>query len=254
MKKVIISLLALACLVACTPKKSPWAEYQQLLDTTIAQLRGDQAIDRDSLITHYVEQSYALVMENIKNIETDSIIIDFFYMLEPDQKAELIAAVPAERWETEGMQKVHSKYQAELRSAAGQPYTDVVALKQDGTPVHLSELVGTADYLLVDFWASWCGPCRRLIPVLKEIHESYAPSGKLAIVGISVDREIEKWHQALEEEQMPWLQLHDTHEAPYNPSDTYGISAIPTTLLIDRAGTIVARNPSEADIEDILNK
>ena len=56
MKKVIISLLALACLVACTPKKSPWAEYQQLLDTTIAQLRGDQAIDRDSLITHYVEQ------------------------------------------------------------------------------------------------------------------------------------------------------------------------------------------------------
>jgi hypothetical protein len=93
-----------------------------------------------------------------------------------------------------------------------------------------------------------------LIPVLKEIHESYAPSGKLAIVGISVDRDIEKWHQALEEEQMPWLQLHDTHEAPYNPSDTYGISAIPTTLLIDRAGTIVARNPSEADIEEILNK
>lgn len=254
MKKVIISLLALACLVACTPKKSPWAEYQQLLDTTVTQLRSEQPIDRDSLINSYVELSYALVMENIKNIETDSIIMDFFYMLEPEQKAELVAAVPAARWESEGMSKVYGKYQAELRSAAGQKYTDVVALKQDGTPVKLSEVIGTADYVLVDFWASWCRPCRQLIPVLKEIYESYAPSGKLTIVGISVDREIEKWHVALEEEQMPWLQLHDTHEAPYNPSDTYGISAIPTTLLIDRDGTIIARNPSEAEVEEILNK
>ena len=107
---------------------------------------------------------------------------------------------------------------------------------------------------LIDFYASWCGPCRRLIPVLKEIYATHNPTGKLQIVGISVDREIEKWHQALEEEQMPWIQLHDTHEAPYNPCDIYGISAIPTTLLIDRNGVIVARNASEEELIEILSK
>jgi peroxiredoxin len=86
------------------------------------------------------------------------------------------------------------------------------------------------------------------------LHAKYHQSGKLAIVGISVDRERDAWVQALKEEGMPWLQLHDTHEAPNNPSDSYGISAIPTTFLIDRNGTIVLRNPSEEEIAEILDK
>lgn len=253
MKKLILSLLAVVSLVACTPKKSPLEQYKQLTDTTIAQMNAATSREAvDSLITDYVEQSYNLLVENVKNVETDSIIIDLFYMLSSEQKENLFAIVPAERWLTEGMAKVQKKYEAELRTAPGQPYTDIAALKADGTPVKLSEVIGTADYVLVDFWASWCRPCRQLLPVLKELYTSYHPSGKLEILGVSLDRDEAEWLKALEEEELPWIQIRDQREEPYNPGDVYGITAIPTTLLIDREGKIVMRNPDEAEIEAIL--
>lgn len=253
MKKLILSLLAVVSLVACTPKKSPLEQYKQLTDTTIAQMNAATSREAvDSLITNYVEQSYNLLVENVKNVETDSIIIDLFYMLSSEQKENLFAIVPAERWLTEGMAKVQKKYEAELRTAPGQPYTDIAALKADGTPVKLSEVIGTADYVLVDFWASWCRPCRQLLPILKELYTSYHPSGKLEILGVSLDRDEAEWLKALEEEELPWIQIRDQREEPYNPGDVYGITAIPTTLLIDCEGKIVMRNPDEAEIEAIL--
>lgn len=253
MKKFILSILAVVSLVACTSKKSPLEQYKQLTDTTIAQLNTATSREFvDSLIADYVAQSYSLIIENVKNIETDSIIIDLFYMLSPEQKENLFVTVPTERWLTEDMAKVQKNYEAELRTAPGQTYTDIAALKADGTPVKLSEVVGTADYVLVDFWASWCRPCRQLLPVLKELYTSYHPSGKLEILGVSVDRDEAEWLKALEEEELPWTQIRDQREEPYNPGDVYGITAIPTTLLIDREGKIVMRNPDEAEIEAIL--
>ena len=136
MKKLFISLLALGCLVACTTKKSPLDQYKQLTETTIAQMESATSREIvDSLIADYVEQSYNLLIENVENLETDSIIIDLFYMLSPEQKENLFATVPAERWLTEGMASIEKKYKAELLTAPGQPYIDIAALKADGTPV-----------------------------------------------------------------------------------------------------------------------
>ena len=96
MKKIIISLLASVCLVACT--KGPLAEYKTLTESTLAQMETAASRDIvDSLIDNYVQQSYALLMNNIKHVETDSIIIDLYYMLSQEQKAEVFAKVAPER-------------------------------------------------------------------------------------------------------------------------------------------------------------
>lgn len=259
MKKHCIVLLALACLAACTTPKyksdTPYQDYVDMRTAAVEQLTNSQDVAQsDSIIEALVEEGYGILMDNINNEQTDSIVLDIFYLFSDEQKDELFKKMKPARWESEDMKKVYDKYHAEQQTAAGKPYVDVVAVNVDGNPVHLSDIVGTADYVLVDFWASWCGPCRRLIPELKELYAEYYPTGKLQIVGISVDAQEADWLKALEEEQMPWPQLHDLKEEPYYPSKAYGISAIPTTFLIDREGKIVARNASEEEIAEILNK
>ena len=255
MKKIFLSLLALVCLVACTPKKTAYEQYIELYDNLVTALETvEDRMVKDSLIEDFIDKGYTLLIENVNDATSDSIVLSHFYMLTPEQKAELFAAIPAERLENEVLAPVYEEYSIELRTSAGNIYTDIVSLQSDSTALALSELVGKTDYVLVDFWASWCGPCRRLMPALKELYESYHPSGKLEILGVSCDKDEAAWLQAIEEDELPWLHIRDQRTEPYNPCDKYGISAIPTTILINKEGIIVGRNLNEAEIEEILSK
>ena len=128
-------------------------------------------------------------------------------------------------------------------------YIDFSALTPSGEELALSDLVGQTDFVLVDFWASWCGPCRRFVPVLKEIYASQ-PAGRLQILSCSVDQDVMAWQVALNEEQMPWPQIREDENHPC--SEMYNVQFIPHTVLFDREGKIVAVNPEEPDLEEIL--
>jgi len=135
------------------------------------------------------------------------------------------------------------------QTAEENEYINITALTPAGEELSLSDLVGQTDYVLVDFWASWCGPCRRFVPVLKEIYASQ-PEGHLQILSCSVDQDIMAWQVALSEEQMPWPQIRqdEAHEC----ADKYGVQFIPHTVLIDKEGKIVGVNLEEPEIQEIL--
>ncbi|SMO56434.1 TlpA disulfide reductase family protein [Solitalea koreensis] len=94
-------------------------------------------------------------------------------------------------------------------------------------------------YLIVDFWASWCGPCRQEIPHLKEVYKKYKDKG-LDILAVSVDAIPEKWKKAMEEEKMAWPQINAQESKPV--MESYLFSGIPYLVLIDKEGRIIEKN------------
>lgn len=122
----------------------------------------------------------------------------------------------------------------------GSMFTDFTIINGniDGTSVSLSDYVGKGKYVLVDFWASWCGPCRGETPNLKEIYKQHAGEN-FEIVSVAVWDKRDDTLKAIEEEQLPWPQIIDAGQIP---TDLYGINGIPQIMLFAPDGTILARD------------
>jgi len=117
-----------------------------------------------------------------------------------------------------------------------------------GTKVNLSSLQGKV--VLIDFWASWCGPCRRSEPALKKIYSKYQAKG-FEIYGISVDENKSAWKMAVKEDELEWIHVNDSKG---DVAGKWNIMYIPNTYLLDKTGKVVAINPSHEELEQLLQK
>ena len=123
----------------------------------------------------------------------------------------------------------------------GKKFIDLEEPDVNGKMHKLSEYVGQGQWVLIDFWASWCGPCRREMPNVVEAYKKYHEKG-LEIVGLSFDNDKDAWVKAIADLEMPWIHLSDLKGWETVASDTYGVKAIPASLLVDPEGTVVARD------------
>lgn len=209
----------------------------------------DDQSQADSLIAAFVEEGFALQQAAPESEAAYIILQDLYYMLSLEQKEQAFAVLNLDSLEARGLQRHYNAFQAEKKTAVGMTFTDFNALNKDGEEVAISTFIGQKDFLLVDFWASWCGPCRRSMPGLKELLAAH--SDKLAILGVSRDDDETSWLQAIEALELPWPQLRD---ASSEGAQTYGIIFIPNTILINREGTIIARNPSHEELHALLHQ
>lgn len=120
------------------------------------------------------------------------------------------------------------------------PLPFVNLLDVDEQLVTLRDKVKTGNYTLVEFWASWCGPCRSDIPHLKQTYERYHSKG-FDIISISIDDTPQAWKKAMKEEKMPWLQLCDTGGKKFDKDGirAFGVNGVPSGFLIDPTGKVI---------------
>lgn len=110
-----------------------------------------------------------------------------------------------------------------------------------------------AKLILVDFWASWCPPCRRENPYLVELYAKYHAKG-LEIVGVSLDKDAEKWQKAIKDDKLSWLHGSDLKMWQSPVAKQYGVKAIPTNFLLDSEGKILAKALFGEDLEDFVKE
>lgn len=234
-----------------------YEETQNEFNTQIRELYGvmQQAFaDNDTTMMDSLNTAGTALMEQQDNYRDDYIKAhgDSFlahYLLDESKQdydlnalKEMMASFTTESIYTKDLNDYIAKQE---RLEVGQPFIDFTLQTKEGENVTLSEVIGKNKLTLVDFWASWCGPCRKENPVVKAAYEQFHELG-FDVIGVSVDQDADAWLEAVEEDQLPWTQVRDSEN---KASELYMIYYIPSNFLFDQNGTMVAKGLRGEDLE-----
>lgn len=165
----------------------------------------------------------------------------FRYELSEDVQNQLAAKAGDAFKSVPGVPAVLERLENLKKVAVGEKFTDFELKDVNGKDHKLSDYAGKGKVVLVDFWASWCPPCREEMPNLVEAYKQYKAKG-FEIVGVSLDNDKEAWKKGIKDLNITWPQLSDLNGWENAGAAAYYVNSIPHTVLIDKEGTIVAKN------------
>lgn len=229
-------------------------EYELTLIKQRGQITPEQAESLEARREPITKKMGDITFDYIKSV-INTPIGEFMFLalaesLGKEQIEETLTLMTPEMEKNETIQNLKRYMELSNATNEGSDYTNVKGLNTKGQEVELSQYVGKNQYVLVDFWASWCGPCIKEMPSLVKLYNEYNKKG-FEIVGISVDDDKDAWEKAIKENNMSWPQMIDSDDSA---ATSYVVQTIPYTVLIDKDGKIIAKGLTGASLEKKLKE
>lgn len=235
-------------------------QKQSIMDEWKAAQKAKDSIQLSALETKYdaldkAEKEYNL---NFINQHNKSYVAPFvirrgmFYTLSLDELKSIVASLDKSVSNSVYTIDLVEKIAVLEKVAVGKKYTEIVLPSIDGPEMKLSDFTGQ-NIILVDFWASWCGPCRRENPNVVRLYQDFHAKG-FDIVGVSFDTDGKGWRDAVKSDGLVWHHMSDLKGWGSKAAELYGVASIPHTVLLDKNGIIIAKNLSSAELRAKLTE
>jgi peroxiredoxin len=210
--------------------------------------------ESNDLFTAYKKQRDVKIDEFIKQnpasiVSAYVLYRDFSYRLTADKIRENISYLDPSLMNTPYVTVLHDLVGLLGTVDVGKTAPDFTSFDPEGKTVSLSQHRGK--YVLLDFWAAWCGPCRRENPNVVKAYQKYHAKG-FDVLGVSLDKTKAAWQKAIKDDQLTWTHVSDLKFWDSAAAKLYGVRAIPANVLIDPDGKIIARNLRGVDLDKKL--
>lgn len=222
---------------------SEFAEFVSYQGELMKQLQGGSIegnIASESIVEKLKTSLNDYTVKNIQNNIGEFLLVDAVKVFDKKQVSELFSKTRTQ-FQSSPLGLELGSYLSTNNLSVGDVYKDVRLKNTEGRFASLSDHVGKHKVVLIDFWASWCGPCRKEIPTLIEAYKTYKDQG-FEIVGVSLDENEVSWKRYINTANMTWPQISDLKGWKSDAALVYGVTSIPATYLVNEKGEIIAKN------------
>ena len=211
------------------------------------QQKGMEQIDK--LNKRFAELVVKTAEKNIDN-EFGYFLLTYYpeELIDNNTRAKLIKDLPAEMRQRTAIKQMEQAINAAAKTAEGATIKDFTQRTPDGTEISLMDEVKKYKVTVIDFWASWCGPCRQEMPFMMQMYDKHQSKG-LGIIGISLDNDKDAWVKGTEALGFTWPQMSDLKGWENEIAQHFQVTSIPHTIVVDQKGTILRRGLRGEELE-----